>query len=367
MGRATFFLMHSNSPREVLRTDERLAAIAWPRPVEMPEPSIGSEECLVVCGGFEDRAVGTLSRVCQHAKGRFSLAIVEYLPMQKANRVDQMRRIAKDAGISTEKFRYDRQNPAGMGEEIGEYSLRFARVNVDISGMSRLLIVQIVVALIRRRCKNVSILYSQAQLYAPSQDEFRGDLERLRDGRSMSYLSSGIFEIAAAPELSSVAMAGAEVRLIAFPSFDPDQLTNLVQELQPTYADFIFGVSPLVANSWRAAAVRALNGRTLTEITNRRFHFTSTFDYRCTLEALFAIYACRSMFDRIVISPTGSKMQTLAVGLFCGGLADVQVVYPTPQAFPEPERYTERLGALYKVDLPMAIIAAAVGDGSELR
>ena len=365
MGKAIYSLMDSQVSGEVLRTDERLAAIVWPSPVETPEPSLGAGECLVVCGGFEDRAVGTLSRVCKHAKGAFSLAIVEYLPRQEANRLEQMWRIAKDAGISAVDFRYDRENPAGMGEEIVDYAGQFERVNVDISGMSRLLIVQIVVALIRRRVQNVAMIYSQAQKYAPSQAEFRRDLSRLADGGSVSYLSSGIFEISAASELSSVAMAGAEVRLITFPSFDPDQLANVVQELQPTYGDFVFGESPLTINSWRAGAVQALNARVLAEITNRDLHVTSTFDYRNTLEVLLAIYARRSMFDRIVVSPTGSKMQSLAVGLFCGGLEDVQVVYPTPQRFPEPERYTERLRAVYVVDLPMAAIAAAIGDAVE--
>ena len=351
----------SQVPGEIRRTDERLAAIQWPNPVPTPDPTLGEGECLVVCGGFEDRAVETLSRVCEHATGAFSLVIVEYLPRQEANRLEEMRSIARGAGIPKVEFLYDREDPAGMGDTIVDYTTQFERVNVDTSGMSRLLIVQMVVALIRRRVQNVSIIYSQAQKYAPSQEEFRRDLARFVDGGNRSYLSSGIFEIAAAPELSSVAMLGAEVRLIAFPSFDPDQLTNLVQELQPTYADFVFGESPLAMNGWRAEAVGELNGRVLAEITNRESHFTSTFDYRDTLELLLAIYARRSMFDRIVVSPTGSKMQSIAVGLFCGGLEDVQVVYPTPQRFPEPERYTERLRAVFVLELPMVAIAAGIG------
>ena len=365
MGKTTYSPIDGEVRERVLRTDERLAEIVWPSPVEMPEPSLGVGECLVVCGGFEDRAVGTLARASKHAKGAFSLAIVEYLPMQKANRLGQMRRIATDSGIVTVGFRYDRENPAGKGEEIVDYAGQFERVIVDISGMSRLLIVQIVVALIRRRIKNVAVIYSQAQKYAPSEEEFRRDSPRVVAGRSLSYLSSGVYEIAAAPELSSVAMSGAEVRLITFPSFDPDQLANVVQELQPTYGDFVFGESPLKSNGWRADAARALNARILSDIANKEWHYTSTFDYRSTLEKLLAIYARRSMFDRIVISPTGSKMQSLAVGLFCGGLEDVQVVYPTPQRFPEPERYTEQLRAVYLVDLPMAAIAAAIGDAVE--
>ena len=360
--------MHSNyAPEPLLRTDERLGAVAWPSPVATPEPSLGSNECLVVCAGFEERAVGALSRVCKYTSGGGSLAIVEYLPRQDANRTDEVRRIAREAGITTIDFQYDRENPGGMGDIIADYAADFERINVDISGMSRLLIVQIVVALIRMRCQNVTILYAQAERYAPSREEFKRDADHLADGARLSYLSSGIFEIAVAPELSAVSMVGAEVRLIVFPSFDPDQLTNLVQELQPTYADYIFGVTTLAANEWRAGAVDAINARTMSEITNRACHNTSTFDYRETLSVLLRIYRARSMFDRILVAPTGSKMQSLAVGLFRGALSDVQVVYPTPQSFPEPDRYTEGLGALYTVELPMAAIGTAIGEFVEVK
>ena len=348
------------SGEEVLRTDERLAAIPWPIPVQTHGPTLGEGECLVVCGGFEDRAAETLSQICKHASGSFSVLIVEYLPRQEANRLDEMRSIARGAGIAIIDFVYDREDPAGMGERIVDYAVRFDRINVDTSGMSRLLIVQMVVALIRRRVRSVSIIYSQAQTYAPSEEEFRRDFARVSRGGNQSYLSSGIFEIAATPELSSVAMLGAEVRLIAFPSFDPYQLTNVVQELQPTYADFVFGESPLAVNSWRAEAVSELNARVLAGITNRESHVTSTFDYWDTLRLLLAVYSRRSMFDRIVVSPTGSKMQSVAVGVFCGGLEDVQVVYPTPQRFPEPERYTKQLRAVFVLELPMVAIARAI-------
>ena len=45
-------------------------------------------------------------------------------------------------------------------------------------------------------------------------------------------LSSGVFDVIAVPELSSVALGGQPIRLIAFPSFNTDQLTALVSEIQ---------------------------------------------------------------------------------------------------------------------------------------
>jgi hypothetical protein len=66
------------------------------------------------------------------------------------------------------------------------------------------------------------------------------------------------------------------------------------------------------------------------------------------------------MFDRIVVAPTGSKMQAVAVGLFRAVLYDVQIVYPTPQIFTAPHEHTVGIRQLYKVDLPTE--AMSVGN-----
>ena len=78
----------------------------------------------------------------------------------------------------------------------------------------------------------------------------------------------------------------------------------------------------------------------------------STRDYRETLRILIKVYGERSMFDRIVVAPTGSKMQAVAVGLFRSVMYDVQIVYPTPQIFIAPDEHTIGIRQLYKVALP---------------
>ena len=79
------------------------------------------------------------------------------------------------------------------------------------------------------------------------------------DGPSVSFISTGIFEIVSSPELSSVAMLGSEIRLISFPSFDPIQLSNLVQEVQPTHNNVIHGEPPSPKLFWRKDAIKNLN------------------------------------------------------------------------------------------------------------
>jgi len=218
--------------------------------------------------------------------------------------------------------------------------------------MSRLLIVQLLVAILATDGPIVSLIYGEAREYYPSKEQFEHDRGNEADGGTHSYLSSGILEIAAAPELSSVSMAGESIRLVAFPSFDPAQLTNLIEELQPTYTDLIHGIPPRHENRWRKDAIRHLNCKALMHIGDSTDRCASTLDYRSTLGLLLEIYSERSMFDRIVVAPTGSKMQSVAVGLVRHALHDVQIVYPTPSVFDKPEEYTLGVRQFYQLDIP---------------
>jgi hypothetical protein len=73
----------------------------------------------------------------------------------------------------------------------------------------------------------------------------------------------------------------------------------------------------------------------------------STLDYRETLALLLDIYSNHGATERLVISPTGSKMQTVAVGIFRAFMDDVRVVYPVPHSFPTPSNYTVGVRQLY--------------------
>lgn len=345
------------SDQLLLRTDERLRGFRWPAVYEIDVPSIGRDDCLVVCAGFEERSVDTLRRVCEAGATGVSLIIISYLPEHDANRVDTLRAFGRDGKFDMVEVTYDRHEPTGIGDVVRNRIGSCEHVFVDISGMSRLLIVQLLVALLDVDSRLLSLIYGEAREYYPSKEQYERDRGGESSGRIHSYLSSGIFEIAAAAELSSVSMAGEAIRLVAFPSFDPAQLTNLIEELQPTYTDLIHGIPPRDENGWRMDAILGLNTGVLSDIRDRRDRSASTLDYRETLRVILGIYAERSMFDRLVISPTGSKMQSVAVGLLRHGLHDVQIVYPTPSVFAKPEEYTSGVRQLYQLDIPIDAVS----------
>jgi len=338
---------------EVQTPDEKLLALHKPALEHLDRLDLASEDWLVACGGFEDRALSILQSASTR-DSNVNLLLINYLPAVEQNKADAIRSIARSKNIKVLEASYDRQEPAGFGEAFVE------RVGggqgglfIDISGMSRLLLVQILVSLSRRptRFNNCYIVYTEAASYPPSESEALKQLTKseLDPSYSIYFLSSGVYEVTLIPELSSCAPAGGQTRLVAFPSLDSHQLTALRAELQPSRMSLIEGVPPGAHNRWRQKAIAAVNR--LDEMQSAERCLVSTLNYQETLECLLKIYSEHGVYERLLISPTGSKMQSVAVGLFRSFIGDTQVVYPTPRDFLKPQKYTEGIGQMHILPL----------------
>lgn len=343
----------------VLRTDEKLTALPKPTLERVDRFSLGTKDCLIVCAGFEDRALSVLKNAVAGSSD-FTVVIIDYLPFIPENRTKEIRTLCKQSGLTTIEVIYDRQCPAGFGDLLLEsVSGCGRRVFLDISGMSRLLIVQAIVAMGRRDAgfKECVIAYSEAKTYPPSQNEAEAAIAKsvLAPTYSVLFLSSGVFEVTVIPELSSTVFPMGPTRLIAFPSLDAYQLTALRAELQPSRFTFIHGNPPSPENAWRPDAIRRMNR--LDGIPHEA-QSASTLDYRETLDGLLRLYGMHSERERLLISPTGSKMQAVAVGLFRSFIDDVQIVYPTPKEFRSPTNYTKDVRQLYS--LPLSEFASVI-------
>jgi hypothetical protein len=314
---------------------------------------LSSEDWLVACGGFEDRALSVLQSASTRGSN-VNLLLINYLPVVEQNKSDVIRSIALSKNIKVLEASYDRQEPTGLGEAfIEKVGVVQGRLFIDISGMSRLLIVQILVSLSRRptRFNNCYIVYTEAAGYPPSESEALKQLSKseLDPSYSIYFLSSGVYEVTLIPELSSCAPAGGQIRLVAFPSLDSHQLTALRSELQPSRISFIEGVPPGAHNRWRQKAIASVNR--LDEMRSAERYLVSTLNYEETLECLLKVYSQHGVYERIVISPTGSKMQAVAVGLFRAFIEDAQIVYPTPRNYLKPQQYTEGVGRTHLLRL----------------
>ncbi|MCX6872623.1 MAG: hypothetical protein NTW21_02280 [Verrucomicrobia bacterium] len=333
--------------------DEWLAALHKPSLQEVAQFELAPDDWLVVCGGFEDRVVAILQNAIS-ARRPFNVLLVHYEPFSKENRSPEILEIAQGSGLCVVELTYNRQAPEGFGMDLLRcLSGCRGRILVDVSAMSRLLIVQILVALGSQSSgfANCYVAYAEARDYPPSREEAVLQLKKSESDPSLSilFLSSGVFDVTVVPELASVAPSAAHTRLIAFPSLDAHQLTATLNEIQPSRLSLIEGMPPDPENKWRMEMISKVNQ--LDKIPNAQMLETSTLDYRETLDCLLKLYADHGERDRILVSPTGSKMQTVAVGIFRSLVKDIQIVYPTPGSYIEPDRYTLGVGLLYLLPL----------------
>jgi hypothetical protein len=345
------------------RIDEVLAQIEWPELQRMPS-QLGPDDTLVTCAGFEDRALAFLDRAVIGNSRGFHVIGIDYRPEVAENRIVELRDLVTRATGTITRITYERQNPCESGSDILAQANGATRIIVDISGMSRLLIVQLVAASVREQLLHkMAIVYTEAQVYPPTCAEVEAKIAHDQDYLGIfNFISSGVFGVTVVPELSTVAMQGQPVRLVAFPSFNPTQLAAVCAEIQASFYSVINGIPPRSQNVWRRDAIRRLNN--LDSIPEREEFDASTLDYRETLRLLLDIYAKHGAVEKIVISPTGSKMQAVAVGVLCGFLRDIQVVYPTPRSFPAPSNYTQ--GALDTFQLSLEAFSSVPVRSSEL-
>ena len=147
------------------------------------------------------------------------------------------------------------------------------------------------------------------------------------------------------------ALEAAGAGLLFLPAYSPDlnPIEHAWSKVKACFLSFIEGLPPAFDNSWRREAVAKVN--CLDEIQNADRHQTSTLYYEETLTCLLEIYAKHNIHERLLISPTGSKMQAVAVGIFRSLVEDVQIVYPTPRDFLNPEAYTQGIGKMHLLSL----------------
>lgn len=337
----------------IQRVDERLRDLAKPPLETVEQVRLGPNDVLILCAGFEERSIEVLRQVVANSCRDLRVVEINYLPEVHENRHSEVLELWGAAGYLVESVTYDRRDPGGGGDEIARRSGAKGCIYIDVSGMSRLLIVQLLAAIGRRPggyC-GVKLFYAEALNYPPTEAEVEAALAESGEDwvGSIMFLSSGVFGVTIVPELSSTAMQGQPLRLVAFPTFNTAQLVALRTEISASEYSIVNGLPPLPENAWRLQAIRKLNY--VENIPQREEVTVSTLDYRDTLNLLLEIYGRNSDRQKLIVSPTGSKMQAVAVGLLRGFLNDIEVAYPTPVTFEPPERYSTGVRNLYALDL----------------
>lgn len=299
------------------------------------------QSLFVISEGFEPRSLAYAQKIldtCQYSK----IVLCKNYPEKENSKIHELQKMLQQVSDDIAVIQYNRYEPAAFEEElfaIFEAVDAYNEIHMDISVMSKLMIMQILFSL-REFAGRLKIVYTEPEDYKPLQKDFYNRDREITD-ESIIFPTYGVHDVTRTPLLSSIIMHGNPTVLVAFLSFNEQLIRALLSEMNPAALLLINGVPPLLA--WRENAMLELHERVLKEYPETNeirdselVRRCSTLYYQETLTILSDIYQKYSISNRIVLAPTGSKMQAVGCALFKICCPDVHVEYPTPESY-----YTE--------------------------
>jgi hypothetical protein len=313
-----------------------------------------SGEVLISAGGFEDRVLAIPSILTKKSPSEGLAIVLEYLPHNEKNRLDEVVAELRQQCAQVEIEKYDLHHPEGFDEILTKRlrNLQARAVCLDISGMSRLAIM-IIADVLREMNLPLRIAFAEAREYAPSQEEFESAKKGGEQHLPTSFIHTGMHDVLHVRRLSSVRMQSNATVLIAFDSFNEALCQALINMINPSRFILINGRPPRDELRWREEATKYvhqfLRKEWNIEDDNEPVKTTSTLYYAETYELLTLLYWRFSTEHRIIIAPTGSKMQTLGSYLMRAVHKDIHVEYPAVAGF-FADKYSQGVREIWEID-----------------
>lgn len=319
---------------------------------------IPKDSIYIGIAGFEDRCF-TFLEECNNYDLKFNRVIgIKYEPFDEKNKIDEFEnqaiKVTKESKIIW--MTYDRHNPEDFTNSIKIMENLIGsseNMVIDISGMSKFLIVILLYGL-RNYPGNIYIIYCEAKIYYPKQEDCPSIKEKLPE-ETPSFLTTNVYKIVTTTELSSISMQGYPILIIAFPTFNYKEMYALLNEITPQYLFKIDGIPREEHNQWRLEAIRWINGKIYSDFVPKiriDEKVSSTFDYIQTIEVLNEIYSQYKYTHKCIIAPTGSKLQTLGVLFFKQMYPEIQLVYPVTAKFSE--EYTKGCENIWYIEFKVS-------------
>ena len=246
---------------------------------------------------------------------------------------------------------YDRFAPESFSVALHDYVKEIKRdttMLVDISAMSKFLIVVLLQEL-RILPNDLEIVYAEAKLYHPTEKTFLEKTKGKGQQELPIFLTTDIYKIVTTYSLSCISMQGYPIVLLSFLTFNYRELAAIINEITPELSILFEGNPHKKNNEWRLKAVRWINKK-VTDYIRAKKLMCSTFYYKELLKYLESIYQKYGDTHKLVVAPTGSKLQTIAVFLFKQLHPDVQFIYPVTRKFSK--EYTSGVERIWTISFP---------------
>ena len=303
---------------------------------------IDDSDVLIVAAGFERRALTVMKNIRSINNGH--IIILDYRPKNAKNKLCEAIHVCKKKGCkngNVHLIEYNRFEPFDFPETLSILldKISASTLKLDISALSKLGIL-LCLSVAHKMDLNIEVLYTEAEYYAPSEEEYNKSIDEVQRVRPSLKIYTGVYDVLRVKELSSVAMQGQSTAAIAFMSMNEKLTQSLINFVYPGKLLLINGRPPSLG--WREAATSFIHEPLRKEWeednpvcinTQLPLRTTSTLYYAETVDTLLKLYWTYSTNYRILIAPTGSKMQTLSCYILKSLHPDLHFEYPTPKGF----------------------------------
>lgn len=332
-------------------------------PLESSERlTLGFGDVLIHSSGFEDRTLGFTKAVTFSEGGRTIL--LDYRPFNSKNKLTDVREVLLSCGVEVSNediLVYNRFEPGDFETRLQKRlnNLLAKRAVIDISTMSKLAII-LVLNVCNKLDLQVQILYCEAETYRPSQEEFENGKAQDKVHQPSLQIFTGVHGVVRVNSLASVAMQGQSTAAIVFMSFN-DALTQvLLNTVYPGRLLLINGRPPV--HVWREEATAWIHDRVRREWVEDNpvlsvndccvpmpERVASTLYYQETVLLLLQLYWELSVDHRILLAPSGSKLQAVGCFIVKALHPDIHIEYPSPEGFFH--GYSTGIGSWWFLDL----------------
>lgn len=344
-------------------------------------------DLLVCANGFEPRAV-TVTEALVGGRSRFSrTAYVSYSTNVTDNEALRQRLVGalREVDASGEPLEIHESRVGsvlkGLLNELPEAVGAIPKVFIDVSVASnRLIMLMIRAAIECARDVDVTVLYSEAGVYHPTQQEHAANKQTWTTDR-FGGLEWGVGDVdVASDEYPGYHIDQLPDFVVVIPGYNRDRVRAVISHADPAllppssdtyrrggatktdgaeererdeqHVAWLLGEPHLPEDLWRREAQREIHN-----IEPRALEIgVSTFDYRDTIRVLEGLYEQRRGVARFSLSPMGSKMQAVGAALFCHMRPDVRVLFAKPQQY-NAAQYSEGCKATWMLELgPMSAL-----------
>ena len=311
-----------------------------------------SNRLLIVSEGFEKRALSWIQS--QPKEILFSHSIIcKYVPEERGHLEEMCYEVSMRSNAQPIQISYNRFDPTEFEQRFSSLIsfAGFSEIIIDISAMSKLLIMILLHAL-KDYSGSIRVIYTEPKTWSPSEQEYKEYVETHQQGLATLGLSSiGVYDIVKTPELSSIIMQDIQPKLIAFTSSNEHLLVALLNEVVPS--------STLLINAkndrepWRADAALTIHQRVIDSFgIADNIECYDLLDYKHVFARIAKEYSDYCYTNRIVLAPTGGKIHTLACALLKNCCPDIQIEYPTPEGYVLETYSSEEIESIYQIVFP---------------